>query len=661
MNVTELARRLKIPTTSLRDLIPELGFDIGKKAIKVDDRVAEQIIKKLRSQPAVLDKIRHSRAMTESREAAVAAGADTSQPLILPQQITVRDFADKLKTPVTTIIKELMNNGILASLNEQIDFDTASIIAEDLGFKTELKEEASSLEEATVRSLVGVEGDDVLIDRAPVVVVMGHVDHGKTKLLDAIRKSNVVDSEAGGITQHIGAYQVIHKKREMTFIDTPGHEAFTTMRSRGARVADIAILVVAADEGMKPQTEEAIKIIQSSELPFVVAINKIDKEGANMERVKQQLAEKNLLPEDWGGKVIIVPVSAKQSKGITDLLDTLLLVADIEKEHIRANPARPAVGTIIESHIDKGEGPVATALIQSGTLRTGDLVSVGSTSGKIKNMRDFRGREIAEAGPSMPVKILGLKTNPPVGNILQVQSDAKTLKKSLKEMEVRKMKYRAVLNTVTTTDDDGVQKFPIILKTDTLGSQEAILQAIEQLALPDFKISITKKGLGNITDSDVESAQATGSIIYGFHVSAGFAVQDSAREHEVKLKLYEIIYELIQDVQTEAEKILLPEIVRTEEGRIKIAAIFRTEKKSMIVGGTITKGRAIVGAQARILRGDTEIATVKIVGLQSGKINVKEIEAVTECGVQVEGPAVIQQGDFLELYTEEKKYRKLSR
>ncbi len=661
MNVTELARKLKIPTESLRTLIPELGFDVGRKAIKVDDRVAHQIIQKIKSQPTLLESIRRGRiaAVTDKEEA--IAVTEASETLSLPPKIAVRDFAEQLRMPVTSIIKELMNNGILASLNEQIDYDTASIIAEDLGFHTQLKKEAATLEETTVESVVGKQDEKNLVDRAPVVVVMGHVDHGKTKLLDAIRKTNVVEGEAGGITQHIGAYQVVHKGAEITFIDTPGHEAFTTMRSRGARVADIAILVVAADEGIKPQTEEAITIIQNSELPFVVAINKIDKEGANIERIKQQLAEKNLLPEDWGGKIITVPISAKKSQGIDGLLDTILLVRDMEREHIRANPHRPAVGTIIESHIDKGEGAVSTVLIQSGTLRTGNLISVGGIGGKIKTMKDFRGREIASAGPSTPVKILGLKSAPTVGDILQVQGDSKILKKTLKDHDNQKRKYEAGLTTRSSDEEDGVQKFPIILKTDTLGSQEAIIQEIERLALPDFKIAIIKKGLGNVSESDIESAQATGAIIYGFHVIVSPAVQESAIERNVSIRPFAIIYELIQDVQNEGEKILSPEIVKTEIGRIKILSIFRTEKKSMIIGGTVTKGSAKLDVKVRVMRNKVEISQGKITGLQSGKQDVKEVAAVAECGIKFEGPTVIEAGDMLELYTEEKRFRKLNR
>lgn len=661
MNVTELARRLKIPTSALRDLIPKLGFDVGRKAIKIDKRVAEQIISKIKGQPGLLEKIRRSRlAEVDLEEEEVKPEADTSKKLVLPPRIAVRDFAKQLGMPVTTVVKELMNNGILTTLNEQIDYETASIIAEDLGFKTELKEEGATLEETTVESVLAKEHEKNLSERPPVIVVMGHVDHGKTKLLDAIRKTDVVAEEAGSITQHIGAYQVTHNGKVITFIDTPGHEAFSTMRSRGARVADIAILVIAADEGIKPQTEEAIKIIQNSNLPFIVAINKIDKENADVEKVKQQLAEKNLLPEDWGGKVITAQISAKQEKGIDELLETILLVTEMEKDNIRANSSGPAVGTIVESHIDEGEGPVATVLIQSGVLKKGHFISIGSIGGKIKNMKDHHGKEITKGGPSMPVKILGLKDTATVGDILQAQPDTKTLKETLKKHDEKKRKYKASLTT-STEEEKGIEKLAIVLKADTLGSLEAILQSLERLELPDFKVAIAKKALGNITESDLETAEATGAIIYGFNVKTDPVIQESAIDRQSIIRTYDIIYELIQDVQNEGEKILSPEIVRTEEGRIKILAIFRTEKKSMIVGGTVTKGRALSNSQVHILRNKEKIGKGKITTLQSGKQDVKEVIAVNDCGIEYEGPPIIQEGDILEVFTEEKRFRKLSK
>ena len=442
MNISELARRMNITQDELRSKLSELGFSIGSHAIKVDDRVAGQIQMawaEMRRRQRLQEKVENQRAEQERRE---RQATEEQKPITLPSIITVRDFATALQLPVPRVMQELMRSGIFASLNERLDFDTASIIAEDLGYKAILedkKEETISNQEAEKRltEVMAQEKEENLKNRPPVIVVMGHVDHGKTKILDAIRKTSVMESEAGGITQHIGAYQVERKGRLLTFIDTPGHEAFTVMRSRGAKVADIAILVVAADDGVQPQTKEAINIIQSSHLPFVVALNKIDKPDANQERVKGQLAELNLVPEDWGGKTVIATVSAKAGTGIDGLLDVLILTADMNEKFIRANPNRPAIGTVIESHVDAGECPVATVLVQAGTLRVCDDLGVGDILfGRVRAMRDWKGELYKEAPPSMPVKIVGLRYAPAVGDVIEVPSNVAALKK-LKTKPVR--------------------------------------------------------------------------------------------------------------------------------------------------------------------------------------------------------------------------------
>jgi len=469
MNVTELARRLKIPTSELKELLPRLGFDIGKKAIKVDDKSAYMIIDKIRDNPDIVEDFRKEN-MPEAEE--ITEGITPDSPEIeIPSIITVRDFAELLEKPVASIIQELMKNGILANLNEQIDYETANIIAEDFGFVTKAKNEIqdNKQNDENIEEMISKASDNPQV-RPPIVVVMGHVDHGKTQLLDTIRKSNVVAKESGGITQHIGAYQITKNDKKITFIDTPGHEAFTAMRSRGARVADIAILIIAADDGIKPQTEEVIKIIDNAKLPFIVAINKIDKPEADIEKVKNQLAQKDLLPEDWGGKVITVPISAKNGEGIDDLLEHLLLLADVEKENIQADPNQPAIGTIIESHIDKGEGPVATVIIKSGTLKNNDSVQVGQVVGKIKFMKDHAGKIIKEASPSTPVKILGLKNIPAVGDILQTLKADASLKKMMKKINSQKKLYQDKQNWQQIKNDDkkdeDEKKVNIILKAD---------------------------------------------------------------------------------------------------------------------------------------------------------------------------------------------------
>ncbi len=412
-----------MPAPQVKEILPQLGFDVGARAIKVDDRIAQRIV---REWPYLYKQWQDRKKAEEAtKEIGAIRKAVANQVYKIPSAITVRDFAAKLGLPVTKIIQELMKSGIFASLNERIDFETASIIADDLGCKVELEtggvDVSKSTQDAKIKDAFEKEKKEDLKVRAPVVVVMGHVDHGKTKLLDAIRKTNVVAGEAGGITQHIGAYQVEKKGRKITFIDTPGHEAFTAMRSRGARIADVAILVVAADDSVMPQTVEALRIIEAAKIPFLVAVNKIDKPEANLEKVKQDLSRYNLIPEDWGGKTVISPVSAMTGKGIDDLLETVLLLTDLEKDKMMANPDRLALGTIVESRVDKNQGPLATVLVQAGTLRVNEILSIGNVFyGKVKAMKDWNGSTVKEAGPSTPVRVLGFKVAPEVGDIVEV-------------------------------------------------------------------------------------------------------------------------------------------------------------------------------------------------------------------------------------------------
>ncbi|MBU1148573.1 translation initiation factor IF-2 N-terminal domain-containing protein, partial [Patescibacteria group bacterium] len=430
MNVTELARQLKITKVQLFDEIEKLGFDIGRRAIKIDDRQAKKI------RTALEGKIKAKSTLVveeEIEEKEVVEG----KKIDLPDRIIIRDLAEKISMPVVELLGVLMKNGIMSSQNEEIDYETANIILEDLGYQVVLakQEEAihEEIQETSLKNLLAEEDSKKLITKPPVVVVLGHVDHGKTALLDAIRNTDVIGSESGGITQHIGAYQMVHNNKKITFVDTPGHAAFTKMRGRGAKVADIAILVIAADDGIKPQTEEAISIIKEAKIPFIVAINKVDKPDADIQKVKQQLTQNDLNPEEWGGKVICQEVSAKAKTGIKELLDIILLMADLEKANLLANPDREAVGCVIESHIDKGEGPVATVLINTGTLKVADLVTVGEVAGKVKALKDHTGQAVTQAEPAKPVRIIGLKGMPKVGDILHKIDDQKLLKKKLKE------------------------------------------------------------------------------------------------------------------------------------------------------------------------------------------------------------------------------------
>lgn len=587
--------------------------------------------------------------------------------------IVIKDFADLMKKRVPEVIAHLMQNGIMLSMNERIDFDTASIIAEDFGFGAqrvdshEEEHKMRSVDLAKLEGLLQQDSKEQLVPRAPVVVVMGHVDHGKTTLLDAIRETDVAAGEAGGITQSIGAYQVTEKGRAITFIDTPGHEAFTAMRSRGANVADVAVLVVAADDGLKPQTKEALEIIQRIELPFLIALNKIDKEGADLQRVKTELTEIGLTPEEWGGKTILAEVSAKKGTGIHELLDLVLLVADVHAEEIQANPNREAVGTIIESHVDKGAGPIATVLIQSGTLHAGDLFTAGSIHGKVKALRDFSGKSVSVAPPSMPVQILGLKGAPSVGDILHVTDDYQSIKRLIKEYERtrfaedKKNAHRAEPMQRSEDDHDekkkDVQKLNLVLKTDTVSSQEALLHALKDMVHKEVQLGILAKGLGSVTEKDIVQADAGNAFVIGFNVVATPDAKEIARERAIDIHTFRIIYELLDFVKDQLEHLLSPEIVRVDCGAVKILAVFKKTASEQIIGGKVMRGKAM-SRLATVERGGETLGKGTILQVQSDKKDVQEVREGSECGLRFRGDVAIAVGDLLSIYTEEKRARK---
>jgi len=659
MNFVDLARKLKLTPNELRDALPGLGFDIGRKAIKVDDRVAVQIIQKWKEYEKQRGRSAFGAAFKGVREQGVAFEA---KEIVLPKVLTVREFSEKLRLPVARVMAELMNNGILASINEKIDFDTASIIAGDLGYKVaaeasgaEKNVDALSFEEK-MKSIVGEENAGELQPRPPVVVVMGHVDHGKTKLLDAIRETNVVAGEAGGITQHIGAYQTEMKERLITFIDTPGHEAFTAMRSRGARVADIAVLVVAADDGIQPQTREVIKIINAAKLPFIFAINKIDKPDINLDKIKTQLSDEGLTPEEWGGKTICVPLSAKTKVGVDALLEMILLVADMNKDKIAANPARLAAGSIIESHIDKGEGAVATVLVQTGTLRRNDHLAIGVyLFGRVRAMKNWRGENMETALPGTPVKILGFKVAPQVGDIFEVPKNPNALPRKTHAATVGQAELGTTL--LQPQDSSERKEFHIILKTDVLGSLEALIASLQKMEGAEVAPEIIQKGLGNITEADVNRALDTGAQIFGFNVFATPAADLLAREKGVKIRTYKIIYDLLDAVHDELEKLLPKQVERNDLGKLKVLAIFRTEKDEQIIGGVVIDGTIAKDAKIDLVRGTEIIAAPKLQELQCGKQEVKEAGMGRECGIKVKTKEKIQVNDVLHFYSEKQTIR----
>ncbi|MEK7065144.1 MAG: translation initiation factor IF-2 [Patescibacteria group bacterium] len=672
MNVTELARQLRINTKDMLEILPKYGFDIGARAIKVDNKVADQITRRWRFIKRDLDEKKRKEAEEQKlkeKELRKASG----HKVVLPNVITVRAFAEKLGMSVTQIITELMKNGILANQNQNIDYDTAAIMGGELGFEVE-REESGVAEKA--QDVVKSEALELAMEsaknkesRPPVFVVMGHVDHGKTKLLDAIRHTNVIDTESGGITQHIGAYQTIWKdpktgaERALTFIDTPGHEAFTVMRSRGAKIADIAIMLVAADDGVKPQTEEVIKIIKAAKLPFVVAINKIDKEGADPQRVRADLSQRGIQCEEWGGDAPMVEISAKQKLHIDKLLDVLLLVADMNADKIQADPSIPAIGTIIESHIDKGTGPIATILVQQGTLRRNDaLVVNGEIYGKVRAMKDYAGKAIDEAGPSVPVQIIGFKVAPEVGDILDVSKADSSEKINVKEKKLRQTgaERQSVISGKEDVDEDKKKKvLNLLIKADMLGSLEAIIGTLEKFRHDEVAVSVIGKGLGFITEDDVNKAEATGAHIFGFKVNPTPSAEALIREKELSFTRYDVIYDMFNWVRAELEKMLSAEKTVTEIGKVKVLAIFRTDKSAMIVGGKVTEGKVKINTHARVLREGVDMGNGKIAQCKVGPQEVKEAVEGTECGMRFEGKVKIEVGDMLEVYTEDVKARKI--
>jgi len=654
MNLTELARILRIPPQELRDLLPQLGFAIGQKAIKVDNNTAKKII---REWP------RYRRQWERKKFEAEQKKQDEVLPkekktIEVPAVLTVRTYAEIAGIPVNRVLAELMKNGIFTSINEKIDYDTAAIIGENLNLDVKLVEDSKEEEsnsDSKLADVIAGEDSQQLTSRPPVIVVMGHVDHGKTKLLDSIRQTNVIAGEAGGITQHIGAYQIIRQDRPLTFIDTPGHEAFTAMRSRGARVADVAILVVAADDGVKPQTVEAFKIIEVAKIPFLVAINKIDKPAADINKTKQELSSQlNITPEDWGGDTICVPISAKEGTGIEELLDMVLLLADTESESLKANPNSAALGTVVESNIDKTVGPLATLLIQNGTLRVGDQLCLkGIIYGKVKSLKNYRGENIKSAGPSTPVKILGLKISPAVGDILEVGDGEK--------VKIRKIKRSSsttpsdlVKSGSEEKNEDKIPQVKLILKTDFLGSAEAIEESLLKLNNEKVKVKIIGKGLGYITEGDIKRAEDSEAKIVGFNVRTSPSIDTLIREKQVTVKTFSIIYDLLEFVKNEMQLLVRPDIKRIDLGRLKVMAVFRTENKSQIVGGKVLEGVIKNDSLVDVRRGDDFIVSGKLSGLQSGKQNVSSVDKNEEAGLKYEGKPLIEEGDILEVYQEER-------
>lgn len=576
--------------------------------------------------------------------------------------ITVGALAERLMIPVTKLIAELMKNGIMATVNERIDFDTAQIIIQELGLDVELKE-SQAQEESAPKRVKAVSSKDAKV-RPPVVAVMGHVDHGKTSLLDAIRGANVAKGEAGGITQHISAYQIEHNSRKITFLDTPGHEAFAAIREHGAQLTDIVILVVAADDGIKPQTIEAIRYAKKAGVKIIVAINKIDKEGADPNRIKQQLAEQNMLVEEWGGDTVVQEVSAKTGKGIPELLDMVLLVADVED--LRADIDVPASGLVIEAHVEIGRGPVAHALVESGVLKPGQYITAGATYAKIRNLETTDGKALKEAGPSTPVAITGFKSLPEFGDefiALDSEKEARALAEKAAE-DRRSSTNRGVSSTELLriiNRSNELQELNVIVKADVQGSLTSVIDSLKALDTEEVSVRVVGSGVGAITDNDLRLSKAAGATIYGFNVIAPSSIRQQAVRDRIELHLYNVIYELIDDVKDELERLLTPEIVQTDIGTLIVRGIFNTTRSAVICGGEVTKGHLIVPSLARVVRDKQAIMEVEVTGLKRGPTDVKEVLEGEMCGVSITSPARLdlQLDDRLEFYTRETVQRHL--
>lgn len=577
--------------------------------------------------------------------------------LVIADSITVGELAETLNLPVTTLVGELFKNGIVATINQRIDFETATIIVEELGLDVELqKKEAAAAPERKTHQL-----SENAVSRPPIVAVMGHVDHGKTTLLDAILETKVTEGEAGGITQHISAYQTERKGRSITLLDTPGHEAFAALRQHGATLTDVVIIVVAADDGVKPQTVEAIRFAQTANAKIVIAINKMDKETANPQLVKTQLAsEHNLNPEEWGGDTIMVEVSAKTGQNLDKLLDMVLLVADMEE--LKADVDVPAEGLVIESHMETGRGAVVGLLVQQGELKPGHYLVAGTAYGKVRTLLDFAGRTIKAAGPSTPVTVTGFKELPQFGDLFTIVKNEKAARQMAERARIEREKMAASTN-VTGSDllkmmsqKHETQEMNVIVKADVQGSLTSVMDSLRLVDTGgEITLRIVGSGVGNISESDIRLAEGNDTIIYGFNVELPPAVKRLAMRDKVQVRIFKVIYELLDDARQSMEAMLAPEVVETEIGTLKIKGIFRTLKEEVIAGGEVTSGKAVPNVLARVKRGDEQLAEVEVVSVQRQQQEAKEVFEGELCGLSLKTSKklLLEEGDTLEFFTRE--------
>ena len=581
--------------------------------------------------------------------------------------ITVDELAGALNLPVTTLIGELFKNGIVATINQRIDFETATIIVEELGLEDVELHKKEKADDITSRLQKAHEISENAVPRPPIVAVMGHVDHGKTTLLDTILGTKTVSGEAGGITQHISANQTERKGRKITLLDTPGHEAFAALRQHGATLTDVVIIVVAADDGVKPQTIEAIRFAQNANAKIVVAINKMDKETANPDLVKGQLAERGLMPEEWGGDVIMVPISAKNGDGIENLLDMVLLTADMEE--LRADEGIPAEGLVIESHMEVGKGSVVSLLVEHGDIKQGDFLVAGTTYGKVRTLLNYKGENLKKAGPSTPVTVTGFKELPQFGDIFKIVKNEKTARTLSQQAKIEADRNAATANTTSAdllkmmTQKRDAEDFNILIKADVQGSLTSVSDSLRLIETGgEVNLHIVKSGIGNISENDVRLAAAgENTIIYGFNVELPPAIKKIATRDRVEVRIYKVIYELLDDARAEMEKLLAPEVVETEIGSLEVKGVFRTMKEEIIAGGEVKSGRIYAGLLARVIRKKEQIAEVEVTSVQRQQQEAKDVVEGEMCGLSLKTQKKIQLeiGDKLEFFTREVVARKL--
>jgi len=692
IRIYELAKELNMTSRELMERIGELDFQVSShmssidreeamliKELLEDNKEVEEIEdieeedykakKKNKSSKRAKDKDKEEEAKLKNNkkpkknkkdrrnkkeEKAKEEKESKESAIELTGNIIVKDLAEKLGVNISQVITKLIGLGVMANQNQEIDAEIAQLIAEEFGAKVVVK----SPDEGDIVDEFQLDFEDDpedLLPRPPVVTVMGHVDHGKTSLLDAIREARVTQGEAGGITQHIGAYEVQVGDNKIVFLDTPGHEAFTSMRARGASVTDIAVLVVAADDGVMPQTVEAISHAKAANVPIIVAINKIDKPTANVERIKQELVEHELLPEDWGGDTITVPVSAKQKTNIDELLEMILLVAEMQE--LKANPNRNAVGTIIEAQLDKGKGPVATVLIQKGTLSIGDMVVCGTAYGRVRAMFDDGGKRIKKAGPSTPVQILGLSEVPDAGEILYAVEDEKTArefaerrKEILREEQLKSTSKVSLDDLFERIKEGEIKDLNIIIKADVRGSIEALAQSIEKLETDEVKINIIHGGVGGISESDIMLASASNAIVIGFNVRPNLPAIEAAKREQVDVRTYRVIYEAIEDIQAAVKGMLEPTLVEEVLGRVEVRDTFKLPNNMVVAGIYVLNGKITRNAKVRLLRNDVVVYEGNVASLKRFKDDVREVAAGYEAGLGLENFNDVKVGDMIEAY-----------